>query len=1132
MDPFHPIRLSARHLHQEIETGKLGSRRAIDLVIAAVEHEDLELVWVAKTNVALKGANALFDEQSGTICCADEGNNATRAVLVAHELGHACLHNTAALCQPDEIDASAPAEATPVGLQSVEDYGIRERKELQANVFAREFLLPYSLVQKLHVENRLGASEIAKRLELPLSMVRQQILDTLLLPQVAVPAPVPTLTGARIGDLSQRAAAEHHEGPFLLQAGPGTGKTRTLVERVVHLVQQRVDPDTLLVLTFSNRAAGELTERIASAVPAQSSRIWIGTFHAFGLELIRKYHDRLALQSDPQLLDRSDAIELLQETLPTLPLVHYRNLWDPSLILRDALAAISRAKDELVDRSRYRELGDAMLDLAHDEPSRKAAEQALEVGTIYDQYQELLESHGAMDFGDLIMRPALLLESDPAVQQAVRRKHRHILVDEYQDVNHASARLLKTLAGDGERLWVVGDARQSIYRFRGASSRNMSEFGRDYPNTTTVQLSTNYRSCSEINDTIVAIAGRMQASNAMLPLTTTAQRGCSGNVPEVASFKTPAEEAAGIASSIRELAAKGVSYREQAVLCRTNRRLDELAAVVEATGIPVLHLGSLFERDEIRDLLALMSLVVDSTGTGLARVGAMPRYDIPTQDISTIVHALVDTKGPAAFSLPTLLNSLGLSVDGERGLERLVADLTTVTERSTPWDFLAAYLLDRTEYIAELASCEGVPSRMRAIAIWQFLNFVRQKEDVRAGVPIRNLLGRVRQLVLLAEERDLRRVPAAAFDIDAVRFLTVHGSKGLEFEAVHIPSMTVASFPANNRGDRCPPPDGMRHGSGSQQEHLTEEECLFFVATSRARNHLSLYHPRTQPNGKRRSRSPFVDWISDVTRDSSLRVEPVVESMPPRIVIEGPDRWQISDSSLRLYEICPQRFFYTHVVGLRAQREKTAFTRTHDCIYELMRWRKQRLQTGSVDRQSVTEEFGRIWRTSGPTSHSLSSAYRSLADDLVKSFLRLSTGTPLPGATDLTLEFANGKIVVTPDEIVTAPDGSVVLRRIRTGSKRSAEYDRIEYTLYHLAGRAHYSDAYSVEAVHLADDVSDDVSITAKKMENRRLRGEKVLQSVRTGQFQPTPDPVRCPRCPHFFVCNAATRGPLPIRAP
>ena len=285
---------------------------------------------------------------------------------------------------------------------------------------------------------------IAERTGLEKNLVRQQLFDALLLP----PAPMVETDHQAVKrplrpDPSQERTTTHRGSPFQLQAGPGTGKTRTLVKTALSLLQEGVHPTAILILTFSNRAAGELAERILAAAPSEASRIWIGTFHAFGLDLFRRNHTRLGLPAAPVLFDRSDAIEVLQEILPTLPLIHYRNLWDPAMVLRDIVGAISRAKDELADPRRYRSLAEAMLQKARDDDAREAAEKCLEVAHVYQLYEQALRDHGAMDFGDLIMRPTLLLESDAALRAAVQLRHRHVLVDEYQDVNRASTRLLK-----------------------------------------------------------------------------------------------------------------------------------------------------------------------------------------------------------------------------------------------------------------------------------------------------------------------------------------------------------------------------------------------------------------------------------------------------------------------------------------------------------------------------------------------------------------------------------------------------------------------------------------------------------------------------------------------------------------
>lgn len=1141
MDGFEPVREAAQRLHDAVIGRGANPLDPSSVVAEAIRYLDLEVIWLKTGDPALKGARALFDEQSGTVCCEESGDATTRALLVAHEIGHAEIHAGSSSCGTADVDPARPTEAAPVGLQRVEDYGARERRELQANVFARELLLPRGRAADLHCRGRFSSEKIAAQTGLPLALVRQQLFDALLLPAPPRSSEKAAPPYAPRPDPSQDRAAAHGGAPFLLQAGPGTGKTRTLVKRVSSLLRDAIEPGAILALTFSNRAAGELAERLALTEPAAVSRIWIGTFHAFGLDLVRRYHDRLGLPSDPTLFDRSDAIEVLEEMLPTLPLVHYRNLWDPAMVLRDVVGAISRAKDEVTGPGRYRALADAMLASAVDEDARKTAQKCLEVAAIYECYERAKRERGAVDFGDLIMLPTLLLESDPALRVAVQLRHRHLLVDEYQDVNRASARLLKAVAGDGKRLWVVGDARQSIYRFRGASSANMARFADDYPGAVLDQLEVNYRSTTQIVDSLVALARRMGASAGMLRLNLEAARGPGVANPQVRSFETPDDEAEGIAASVRELETAGVALRDQAVLCRSNDRLNEIAAALEARGVPVLHLGSLFEREEVRDLLALLSVAVDPFGDALARVAAMPRYSASLQDVHAAMSHLRSLNGPALTGIATLADAAEVSPQGRVAFARLAADLAGLKATASAWDYLSTYLLDRTDFVRELAAGRTVAEQMRGVAIWQLLNFVREQSPVGSWLPIQRTLDRIRQLVLLAEERDLRQVPASALHLEAVKLMTVHGSKGLEFEGVHVPGLTVQSFPAQSRAQRCPPPTGMIEGaecmSASDEAkcaHEHEEQCLFFVALSRARTHLRLYVARKQPNGKNRSPSPYLEWLPtaslDEIRSPATLTLPAGTPRPQPIRITRTQPWTITDSWLVAYEKCPRRFFYTHVLGLGGARKKTAFTQTHHCLYELIKWLTDARRSTIPTLEQAEAAFEAIWKANGPIGHAFCDDYRRLASRLIAALIRAGAGRRFRESELLAIEFPNGRVMVEPNEIAELPDGTAVVRRVRTGYRRTDEYDRLEYTLYQLAGHARFGRGAVVEAVHLTDETVETVMISGTKLGNRRTKSDAMLMRIAEGWFPAEIDSVTCPRCPHFFVCAATPHGPLILR--
>jgi hypothetical protein len=576
------------------------------------------------------------------------------------------------------------------------------------------------------------------------------------------------------------------------------------------------------------------------------------------------------------------------------------------------------------------------------------------------------------------------------------------------------------------------------------------------------------------------------------------------------------------------------------VLCRSNNRLNEIAAALEARGIPVLHLGSLFERDEIRDLLALLSLAIDPFGDALVRVAAAPRYRARLQDIHVATRHFRAAGQPALHGLETLASVEGVSPAGAVAFARLAEDLKGLKSSISAWEFLSIYLLDRTDLARAMGQGTCVTSRMRAVAVWQFLNFVREQSPTGSGLPIQRTLDRVRQLVLLAEERDLRQVPAAALHMDAVRLMTVHGSKGLEFEAVHVPGLTVSSFPASNRGQRCPPPLGMIDSAGAisgsdeaKRVHDHEEECLFFVALSRARIHLRLHLAHKQPNGKSRSESPFLGWLPHALIETVAK--PATLPLPPEARRPGPigvtrtKEWHLTDSRLGLYQKCPRRFFYTHVLGLGSARKRTAFTQTHDCLYELIRWLADARRTSEPTVAEAEAAFEVIWRERGPVEHAFRDDYRCLAARLIAALIRAGAGRRFRHPDPLPIDFQNGRVMVEPNELAELPDGNVVVRRVRTGHKRSDEYDRLEYALYQLAAQARFGGGVVVQALHLTDETAEAVAITAAKIGHRRAKSEEMLARIAAGWFPPEIDAVTCPRCPHYFICAAMPEGDLVV---
>lgn len=556
MDAIEAARQEALKMHiAAIESGGDASS-CLQFALNAALRRNIDVYAVSRGDAQLKGGRAVYDSQAGMIIYEDCGTAFNKAFLIAHELAHITLEGDGEDFIAENVDATRSSEEPLVGVERVLDYGSHERREVLMDIFAREFLLPRKKLQEHYLQQDMDSAAIADLYQAPLAVVQQQLLDALLLPPY-IPRNRSVINKNVKADDSQNNAASHRNAPYQLQAGPGTGKTSTLVQRVVSLLSDGINPSSILILTFSNKAAGELRERIAAKAPTSIATLWIGTFHAFGLDVIHRFHDFLDLSDNPTVIGRYEAIELLEDELARLPLKHYRNFSDPTLNLSDMLSAISRAKDEVVNAARYHELAQDMLNVANNDDDRVSAEKCLEVASVYRAYEQLLKENDIVDFGDLVLLPTMLVESNEDVRNSLSERHEHILVDEYQDVNRASVRLLKAIAGDAKRLWVVGDSRQSIYRFRGASSINMRRFLADFPGAQATQLTVNYRSVSEVISFYSTFSTSMKASEGALPLNLDANRGNSGVLPEYRVASSPDEEIAAIAASILEKRIRG-----------------------------------------------------------------------------------------------------------------------------------------------------------------------------------------------------------------------------------------------------------------------------------------------------------------------------------------------------------------------------------------------------------------------------------------------------------------------------------------------------------------------------------------------------------------------------------------------
>uniref|UniRef100_UPI00402BDF8D UvrD-helicase domain-containing protein n=1 Tax=Methylomonas sp. SPW-1 TaxID=3438877 RepID=UPI00402BDF8D len=1124
MDAIELARQRAAELHNAVVQRGHDPWLAYEFVVVEAEERGYVVEGAVPGAEILDGGRAKLLKD--LILHELNGTSFEQALLVAHELGHALLGDAEDATPAKEVDFARSAEPSPVGEDRVVDYSRKQRREIQMDLFAREFLLPRPYLRKLHLEDSLTAEAISKKLDAPYAIVAQQLLDALLLPAVILEGEEHK---ERPLNKQQKTAAEHRGFPYLLEAGPGTGKTQTLVARVDGLLNEGVDPRRILLLTFSNKAAGEMAERIARKQPKAATALWIGTFHAYGLDIVRRFHQKFGMPKEPRMLDRTEAVELIEHEFPSLALKHYRNLYDPTQNISEILIAISRAKDEVVGPERYSCLANMMLDAAQNDDEREAAEKAIELAQVYAIYEKLKQEHNCVDFGDLVYLPVQLLEGNREVREHLAVSYDHILVDEYQDVNRSSVRLLQALCPQGNNLWVVGDAKQSIYRFRGASSFNVSRFGiEDFPGGQRGQLELNYRSLRPIVQAFSSFAINMRsggAGNSLQP-----NRNEVGTPPELRITTKADEQAVAIADCIEEFKRLGISYQNQAVLCTGNDKLAELASNLEAMDIPVLFLGSLFERPEVKNLLSFLSLMLDARAMGLVRVACLPDFQMEIQDVAAVLGHLRSSKAEALSFLENREAINGLSPSGHDALGKLKILFSGLNATDIPWIVLATILLDRTSLAADIAKSDSIASRAEGIAIWQFMNFAKSQPGGN-GLPISRLLERIRRLLRLSDDKDLRQLPAAASSIDAVRLMTIHGAKGLEFQAIHILGLNEDTIPGRRRRPpMCLPPDGMIQGADGtvadflDQSRAEEQECLFYVALSRARDRLVLY--ACTKDGANRNRRLSEGFISRLGGDLiKLNIVPT-RTLPPTfgdkpITLDLTGPLQLSEHQIELFERCPRRFLYTHILQTGGRRTATPFLQMHDGVRTLMKRMIAEEVTSSDD--ELVAEVEAALRSQGLSDHGYFENYREFAVTMIQYFAASRSGFAPQKPIALRVEFGPEELVVTPDDVLLAADGSVRVRRIMTGHCRSDSVDSIGAAALLTAASQAFPTA-TAELVYLADQQSETIGFTAKKIGNRHTTIGEHLKAIRNGHFPARSSSFSCPQCPALFVC-----GPVPL---
>jgi DNA helicase-2/ATP-dependent DNA helicase PcrA len=603
---------------------------------------------------------------------------------------------------------------------------------------------------------------------------------------------------------AQREAVEKIAGPVLILAGAGSGKTRVLTYRIAHLIEDKgVYPSHILSITFTNKAANEMRERVEETLAADTKDMWISTFHSCCVRILRKDINKIGYNRSFVIYDSGDQLTLIKDCLKEL------NLSDKVFEPKNIISQISGAKDKLISPEQFKKI--------HQDDLRMS-----KIASIYSLYQDRLKRNSALDFDDLIMKTVELLKEDESVLAYYRNKFRYIMVDEYQDTSKAQYEFIKLLAKEHQNICVVGDDDQSIYGWRGADIRNILEFERDYDNVHVVKLEQNYRSTQVILDAAnTVIANNIERKRKKL---WSEQK--EGEPINIYISENEIAEADFIADTILKLRRQGRSYSDFAILYRANAQARPVEDALNRQQIPYNIYGGIkfYERKEIKDLIAYLRLIQNpQDDISLRRIINVPKRGIGLRTIEKIEDRSV-IKQESIFSvlLDIDINS-DISTKAKASINNFVEIIGTLRamKQAYPVSRLIEKVLETTGYIKELEQDKSDESQDRIDNLREFISIAIEFENSSEEKDLETFL----TSVALTSDADRNKE-----DNDRVSLMTMHTSKGLEFPVVFLPGLEEGIFPI------------ARAMKSMIESEIEEERRLCYVGITRAKEELFMIH--------------------------------------------------------------------------------------------------------------------------------------------------------------------------------------------------------------------------------------------------------------------------------------------------
>ena len=644
----------------------------------------------------------------------------------------------------------------------------------------------------------------------------------------------------------QREAVYHTDGPLLILAGAGSGKTRVLTHRIAYLIEERnVNPWNILAITFTNKAAGEMRERVDSLVGFGSESIWVSTFHSMCVRILRRFIDRLGYDNRFTIYDTDDQKTLMKEVCKKVAI-------DTKVFKeRSLMSAISSAKNELILPDEFE------LNVGGDFAKLKIAK-------VYREYEAQLKANNALDFDDLLVKTVQLLQTQPDVLENYQERFRYIMVDEYQDTNTVQFQLVRLLAGKYRNLCVVGDDDQSIYKFRGANIRNILDFEHEFSDACVIKLEQNYRSTGNI----LNAANRVIANNKGRKEKTLWTANGEGELVHLRQFDTGYDEADFIAEDIKKEVRAGASYNDHAVLYRTNAQSRLLEEKFVAMNVPYKIVGGVnfYARREIKDLLAYLKTIDNGMDDiAVRRIINVPKRGIGLTTINRIQESAAE-RGLGFYETlmaPELIPGIGRSAAKLDSFAALIEYFKGLTGQMSITDLLRE-VIEKTGYMESLDSEDKEDTQARKENIDELINKAAAYEEAAEDRDEPATLSAFLEEVALVADID-----SLDEEQDYVVLMTLHSAKGLEFPHVYLAGMEDGLFPS------------YMTITSDDRDDLEEERRLCYVGITRAEQELTLTCARRRMVRGETQYNKISRFIKEIPAElldtGSRRIEPETE---------------------------------------------------------------------------------------------------------------------------------------------------------------------------------------------------------------------------------------------------------------